>query len=363
MKNILGWGLKPVSRRIVKGIVDDLIDRAVSVGDLVGNVSDSDSDQATKTKVCLNISFEFFSMARTKNTARKSQSGTQGSAALFQPSSDSDRDLPTSPLGRRSSPRTPQNPKGKTPPRQPAPQKTPPRKDPKKAGPARSSPRKRSATNTGGSKKGGKDPKRPKPASPKPPVLPGDPNRGTFVSTTGKAPRQQIAAKQPRKTALPGGGPTPNPAAVPAAAANGGNFQQVARNNIRRRRRRRHYQPEPLARDEQGRILRKRRRGTIALREIRHYQKYEGPIIAFRPFIRIVREIGQDYKSDLRWQSSAIQMLQEATEKLAVEILELANYAAIHAKRITVQPKDLYLVQRCADAHWPWCVTLRRKTN
>ena len=109
----------------MKGIVDDLIDRAVSVGDLVGNVSDSDSDQATNTKVCLNISFEFFSMARTKNTARKSQSGTQGSAALFQPSSDSDKDLPTSPLGRRSSPRAPQNPKGKTPPRQP-PQKTPP---------------------------------------------------------------------------------------------------------------------------------------------------------------------------------------------------------------------------------------------
>ena len=342
----------------MKGIVDDLIDRAVSVGDLVGNVSDSDSDQVTNTKVCLNISFEFFSMARTKNTARKSQSGTQGSAALFQPSSESDKDLPTSPLARRSSPRAPQDPKGKTPPRQP-PQKTPPRKEPKKTSsksPTRSSPRKRSATGTGGSKKG---PKRPKPASPRPPVLPGDPNRGTFVSTTGKAPRKQIAAKQPRKTNLPGGGPAP----APAPAANGGNFQQVARDNIRRRRRRRHYQPEPLARDEQGRILRKRKRGTIALREIRHYQKYEGPIIAFRPFIRIVREIGQDYKADLRWQSSAVQMLQEATEKLAVEILELANYAAIHAKRVTVQPKDMYLVQRCADAHWPWCVTLRRKTN
>ena len=302
-------------------------------------------------------------MARTKNTARKSQSGTQGSAALFQPSSDSDKDLPTSPLGRRSSPRGPQDPRGKTPPRQPVPQKTPPRKEPKKASsksPARTSPRKRSAGGAGGSKKG---PKRPKPASPKVPVLPGDPNRGTFVSTTGKAPRKNLPSKQARKTGLPGGGPTPAPAPVPAAAANGGNFQQVARNNIQRRRRWRHYQPEPLARDEQGRILHKRRRGTIALREIRHYQKYEGPIIAFRPFIRIVREIGQDYKSDLRWQSSAIQMLQEATEKLAVEILELANYAAIHAKRIMVQPKDLYLVQRCADAHWPWCVTLRRKTN
>ena len=313
-------------------------------------------------------------MARTKNTARKSQTGTQGCAALFQPSSESDKDLPTSPLGRRSSPRAPQDPKGKTPPRQPPRQKTPPRqpvpqktppprKEPKKASsksPARSSLRKRSATDTGGSKKG---PKRPKPASPRPPVLPGDPNQGTFVLTTGKAPRKNLATKQARKTGLPEGGPAPAPAPVPAAVANGGNFQQVARNNIRRRRRRRHYQPEPLARDEQGRILRKRRRGTVALREIRHYQKYEGPIVAFRPFIRIVREIGQDYKSDLRWQSSAIQMLQEATEKLAVEILELANYAAIHAKRITVQPKDLYLVQRCADAHWPWCVTLRRKTN
>ena len=100
-----------------------------------------------------------------------------------------------------------------------------------------------------------------------------------------------------------------------------------------------------------------------ALREIRFYQKDDQPIIEFRPFVRLVREIGQDFKSDLRWQAEAIKALCEASERLIVELMELANCAAIHAKRVTIMPKDIHLVQHCADANFPKCVTTNRRAN
>ena len=171
-------------------------------------------------------------------------------------------------------------------------------------------------------------------------------------------PRRRAEPKKanpPRKTALPDAGAALN---QPDAT-----FTGTATNNNRRRRPRRHYVPPPLRRDEAGNVLRKRRRGTTALQEIRFYQKDDKPIIPYRPFVRLVWEIGQDVKTDLRWQAKAIQALQEAAEKLLVELLELAVCAAIHAKRVTIFPKDIQLVQRCADAKFPWCVTTRRHTN
>merc|ERR1711908_111819 len=56
------------------------------------------------------------------------------------------------------------------------------------------------------------------------------------------------------------------------------------------------------------------RPGTVALREIRKYQKSTELLIRKLPFQRLVREIAQDYKTDLRFQSHAVLALQEASE-------------------------------------------------
>jgi len=53
------------------------------------------------------------------------------------------------------------------------------------------------------------------------------------------------------------------------------------------------------------------RPGTVALREIRKYQKSTELLIRKLPFQRLVREIAQDFKTDLRFQSTAIMALQE----------------------------------------------------
>ncbi|CAG5092672.1 Similar to Histone H3 (Urechis caupo) [Cotesia congregata] len=75
-------------------------------------------------------------------------------------------------------------------------------------------------------------------------------------------------------------------------------------------------------------------RGTVALREIRRYQKSTELLIRKLPFQRLVREIAQDFKTDLRFQSSAVMALQEASEAYLVGLFEDTNLCAIHAKRI-----------------------------
>ncbi|GAX78497.1 hypothetical protein CEUSTIGMA_g5936.t1 [Chlamydomonas eustigma] len=88
-------------------------------------------------------------------------------------------------------------------------------------------------------------------------------------STGGKAPRKQLATKAARKSAPATGG-------------------------VKKPHR---YRP-----------------GTVALREIRKYQKSTELLIRKLPFQRLVREIAQDFKTDLRFQSSAVLALQEAAE-------------------------------------------------
>ncbi|KAJ7217652.1 hypothetical protein B0H12DRAFT_1224458 [Mycena haematopus] len=122
-------------------------------------------------------------------------------------------------------------------------------------------------------------------------------------SYQGKAPRKQLATKAARKTAQPG--------------ATGG---------VKKPHR---FRP-----------------GTVALREIRRYQKSTELLIRKLPFQRLVREIAQDFKTDLRFQSSAVMALQEAAEAYLVSLFEDTNLAAIHAKRVTIQPKDLALARR-----------------
>ncbi|NXW15325.1 H33 protein, partial [Circaetus pectoralis] len=85
------------------------------------------------------------------------------------------------------------------------------------------------------------------------------------------------------------------------------------------------------------------RPGTVALREIRRYQKSTELLIRKLPFQRLVREIAQDFKTDLRFQSAAIGALHEA---YLVGLFEDTNLCAIHAKRVTIMPKDIQLARR-----------------
>eukprot|EP00002_Diphylleia_rotans_P015753 TRINITY_DN304_c0_g1_i6.p1 TRINITY_DN304_c0_g1~~TRINITY_DN304_c0_g1_i6.p1 ORF type:complete len:139 (+),score=31.19 TRINITY_DN304_c0_g1_i6:85-501(+) len=122
-------------------------------------------------------------------------------------------------------------------------------------------------------------------------------------STGGKAPRKQLATKAARKSA-------------PSAASAG----------VKKPHR---YRP-----------------GTVALREIRKYQKSTDLLIRKLPFQRLVREIAQDYKTDLRFQTVAVAALQEAAEAYLVGLFEDTNLCCIHAKRVTIMPRDMQLARR-----------------
>ena len=88
------------------------------------------------------------------------------------------------------------------------------------------------------------------------------------------------------------------------------------------------------------------RPGTVALWEIRCYQKSTELLIRKMPFQRLVREIAQDFKVNLRFRSGAILVLQEASEAYLVGLFEDSNMCAIHAKRVTIMTKDIQLAQR-----------------
>ncbi|CCM01444.1 uncharacterized protein FIBRA_03496 [Fibroporia radiculosa] len=137
-------------------------------------------------------------------------------------------------------------------------------------------------------------------------------------STGGKAPRKQLATKAARKTAT----------AVRR-------FLIVVKLSAHR-----------VAATGGVKKPHRFRPGTVALREIRRYQKSTELLIRKLPFQRLVREIAQDFKTDLRFQSSAVMALQEAAEAYLVSLFEDTNLAAIHAKRVTIQPKDLALARR-----------------
>ncbi|XP_006877417.1 PREDICTED: histone H3.3-like [Chrysochloris asiatica] len=66
----------------------------------------------------------------------------------------------------------------------------------------------------------------------------------------------------------------------------------------------------------------------------------------YRPGTRLVREIAQGFKTDLCFQSAAIGALQEASEAYLVGLFEDTNLCAIHAKRVTIMPKDIQLARR-----------------
>ncbi|CAL5409906.1 unnamed protein product [Camellia sinensis] len=137
-------------------------------------------------------------------------------------------------------------------------------------------------------------------------------------STGGKAPRKQLATKAARKSAPATGG-------------------------VKKPHR---FRP-----------------GTVALREIRKYQKSTELLIRKLPFQRLVREIAQDFKTDLRFQSSAVAALQEAAEAYLVGLFEDTNLCAIHAKRVTIMPKDMQLARRIRGERTVYLETDRFKAR
>jgi len=97
----------------------------------------------------------------------------------------------------------------------------------------------------------------------------------------------------------------------------------------------------------QGGVKRPRRYcpGTVALHEIRKYQKSTDLLIRKLPFQRLVREICQGQGKDLKFQSTAILALQEASEAYLINLFKWSNLAAIHAKRVTIMIKDMWLAR------------------
>ncbi|KAH6554904.1 hypothetical protein KP509_1Z298400 [Ceratopteris richardii] len=95
-----------------------------------------------------------------------------------------------------------------------------------------------------------------------------------------------------------------------------------------------------------ARASQRRRRYTKAFAEIRHYQKTAELLIPRRPFARVVKEELQRYCAGLRIQALALEALQEVAEAYLISMLEDSNLCAIHAKRVTIQPKDIQLARR-----------------
>ena len=138
----------------------------------------------------------------------------------------------------------------------------------------------------------------------------------------GKAPRKQLATKNPTKKLM-----------AAQACKNALKANQAQRKNLGNLRTGGVKKPMRW------------RPGTVALREIRRYQKTTELLIRKLPFNRLVREVAQDFKTDLRFQAQAVGVLQEAAEAYLVGLFEDTNLCAIHAKRVTIIPKDIQLAR------------------
>lgn len=85
--------------------------------------------------------------------------------------------------------------------------------------------------------------------------------------------------------------------------------------------------------------------GSLALKEIRKYQKSSDLLIRRRPFQRLLRSLCR-VDEELRFQSSALTIFQEASENFLIGLLEDAYRCAVHAKRVTLLPRDIVLIYK-----------------
>ncbi|KAK1257607.1 histone H3-like centromeric protein HTR12 [Acorus gramineus] len=99
--------------------------------------------------------------------------------------------------------------------------------------------------------------------------------------------------------------------------------------------------------EERQRKKKRFKPGTVALREIRKFQKSTELLIPSAPFIRLVRELTGIYSREVnRWAAEALVCIQEAAEAFMVEMFNDAYLCSIHAKRVTLTPKDWQLARR-----------------
>ena len=109
------------------------------------------------------------------------------------------------------------------------------------------------------------------------------------------------------------------------------------------------------------------RPGMVALREIRRYQTSTENLIRRTPFQKLIREISQEYRIcpdgpgtpsvQVRFQLTAIAALQEAAESYLVGLFEDVTLLAIHAKRVTIMPRDIRRAVRICGDHHRWCIS------
>ena len=88
------------------------------------------------------------------------------------------------------------------------------------------------------------------------------------------------------------------------------------------------------------------RPGVLALREIRRFQNTTHQMIPRLPFQRLVRQIAQEHFGTFKWKAVALEALQDGVESYLIGLFEDANLAAIHAKRVTIMPRDIVLAKR-----------------
>lgn len=88
------------------------------------------------------------------------------------------------------------------------------------------------------------------------------------------------------------------------------------------------------------------RPGAKALLEIKRFQRSTETLIRKAPFNRLAREIATNIKKDVRFQMEAVEALQVSSEDFLVDVFQDANLCAIHAKRCTLQVKDIQLANR-----------------
>lgn len=95
------------------------------------------------------------------------------------------------------------------------------------------------------------------------------------------------------------------------------------------------------------------RPGTVALREIRKYQKEVKILFRKLPMQRLYRDVLKDMKdalgnpvSGLRLQGQALRNLDEIVQSYIVSRYEAGNLCTIHAKRVTLMKKDLDLIEK-----------------
>jgi histone H3 len=154
--------------------------------------------------------------------------------------------------------------------------------------------------------------------------------------TSFSAPRSTVHAPSALEVAVEGtaGSPTMG-VTISHSPAVARRKQKAPRKSIKKKH-------APRAPPKEKLRFRRSRPGTLALREIRHYQSSGRLLIPRMPFLRLIK----DYITEYRLQQSAVDALQQAAEMFLVQLFEDAYLCSLHSNRVTLMPKDISLATR-----------------